>query len=275
MVKVSIIIPCFNQGHFLFEAIESIKKLQGYPFEVIIVNDGSTDLYTNEYTAQLKNEGFIVIFQENQGLSAARNTGIALAKGKYILPLDSDNILKDPYLTRAVEVMDSNEDISVVYSDTVFFGDESGFRKVGPFNLQRLMLYNYIDACALVRKTTLDKVGGYDIKIRHGMEDWEMWLRISFAGFKFHYLEEIGYQYRVRSESMMRTTLQHHKLVNEIENHVNNKFPEYMGHFWVTENFVNRFKRSPIKILVKLFIRAYFPIRYKRLLAKNKIRNGI
>ncbi len=275
MEKVSIIIPCFNQGNYLVDAIESIKVLEGWPYEVIIVNDGSTDEFTNDYTRKLQREGYQVIFQENQGLSAARNAGIAKATAPYILPLDADNLVKTPYLKSAVDILDSDSSISVVYSDTLFFENETGIRQPGEFNLQRLMLFNYIDACGLIRRSALEKVGGYDTQLKHGLEDWEMWLRLSFAGYKFYYLREIGYHYRVRSGSMIRTIFQQHEIMNEIENYVNAKFQTYMGHYWITENFVNRFRESPIKILIKLLLRTYWPSKYNKLLKANKIKNGI
>jgi glycosyltransferase involved in cell wall biosynthesis len=257
------------------DALESIKQLDGYSFEVIIVNDGSTDKLTINCLNQLKRDGYFVFDQENKGLSAARNTGIELSKGEYILPLDADNKVLTPYLKDAVDIMDGNQNIGVVYSDTEFFGDQEGFQKVGKFNLQRIMLFNYIDACALIRKSVLDQVGGFDTVIKHGMEDWEMWLRIAFAGFEIFYLEKVGFHYRVRAASMMRNTVKSFELVNEIENHINAKFPAQMGHYWVTENFVKRFKKSPFKILLKLLLRTYWPKRYFQMLSKHKIRNGI
>ncbi|HEY8916042.1 MAG TPA: glycosyltransferase family 2 protein, partial [Chitinophaga sp.] len=86
---VSIIIPCYNQGHFLQDALKSLAACDADLYELIIVNDGSTDAATNTYLRELSNQGYHVIFQENQGLGAARNTGIRAAKGRYLLPLDA------------------------------------------------------------------------------------------------------------------------------------------------------------------------------------------
>lgn len=82
---VSIIIPCYNYGHFIAETIASVEKCDPRLYELIIINDGSTDLQTCEILRDLEEKGYRVINQENKGVSAARNTGIAAAAGKYIL----------------------------------------------------------------------------------------------------------------------------------------------------------------------------------------------
>ncbi len=88
---VSIIIPCFNHGKFLLEAIKSVEKCDKRLYELIIINDGSTDSFTANLIKSLLSQGYHVIEHENSGLSAARNTGIKAAHGRYILPLDADN----------------------------------------------------------------------------------------------------------------------------------------------------------------------------------------
>ena len=163
-VILSIIIPCYNHGRYLREAVQSIADYTTtpYQYEIIIVNDGSTDLQTIETLNQLNAEGYAIINQTNKGLGAARNTGIQSAKGKYILPLDSDNKINNVYLTKAIDVMEKNKSIAVVYGDAAYFGEKAGQWKMGGFNLQKLMLGNYIDACAVIRKEVLDGLGGYD-----------------------------------------------------------------------------------------------------------------
>src|SRR6185437_5911128 len=110
----SIIIPCYNHGAFLRRAIASIEKIQGISYEIIIVDDGSGDSNTIRELELLKSEGYIVIQQNNSGPSAARNNGIRSANGKYIVPLDADDILRSEYVTKAKEVFESNPQISIV-----------------------------------------------------------------------------------------------------------------------------------------------------------------
>jgi len=88
---VSIVVPCFNDGRFLGDAIESAEANQSGNYEIIIVNDGSTDAGTLELLKTIESRGHQVIHQENRGLGFSRNVGIAAARGAYILPLDADN----------------------------------------------------------------------------------------------------------------------------------------------------------------------------------------
>ncbi|MEJ0107148.1 MAG: glycosyltransferase family A protein [Bacteroidota bacterium] len=200
---ISVIIPCFNQGFYIKEALESLDKCNQDLFEVIIINDGSTDVFTNEYLKGLSSQGGQVIFQDNTGLGQARNNGIKKAKGKYILPLDSDNKIKPEYLTRGLEVFEKDDDVAVVYGNAGYFGDKGGTLRPGKFNLQLLMLRNYIDACAIIKKSVLERVGYYDNMKIMGLEDWDLWLRIAFAGYKFHYIDEVLFEYRVTGKSMI------------------------------------------------------------------------
>lgn len=274
--QISIIIPCYNQGVFLAEALESLQACDTSLFEVIIVNDGSTDAYTNSFIHSLKGRGPIVIEQENQGLAAARNAAIKKSSGAFILPLDSDNLIRPEYLTGSLKIFKEDSEVSVVYANAAYFGDRKGVWKPGDFNLQKLLISNYIDACAVVKKSVLTDVGFYDMEMKYmGWEDWEMWLRISSKGYKFKYADFIGFDYRVLSNSMSKQLYNKYEKPNFLENYINQKYPHFMGHDHIYDHIVKRFRASPVKFVVKLFLRTYFPHYYKKLLQKNKIRNGI
>ena len=88
---ISIVIPCYNHGQYIDEAIISVEEYKNKDYEIIIINDGSTDNFTNIRLEELKEGGYNVIVQKNQGLGKTRNNGIKIANGKYILPLDADN----------------------------------------------------------------------------------------------------------------------------------------------------------------------------------------
>lgn len=273
--RVSVIIPCYNQGHYLAEALESVRMADASLLEVIIVNDGSTDKFTNDYCRELQLQGYQVVFQENRGLSGARNTAIRLAKGDFILPLDADNKIRPGYITKSIAVMDNSPLVAVVYGNARFFGDSDQVSRPGPFNLQRMMISNVIDACSVIRKTVLEQAGLYDESMRSGWEDWELYLRIAFAGYEFHYVDEVLFDYRVLSSSMSKTLYRDYEKPNAIENYVHKKHPARMGHQWIVEHYVKRFKKNPLLFTGKLFLRAYFPRYYQKLLEKNKIRNGL
>ncbi len=273
--KVSIIIPCYNQGHFLKDALASLAECDSTLFEIIIVNDGSTDEFTNSYLSLLQRDGMHVIFQENKGLPVARNVAIKAAKGEYILPLDSDNKIRGQYLTEAISILDNDSNTVVVYGNAAFFGEREGVWTVGEYNLQKLMLDNYIDACAVMRKSVVLEVGMYDEKGIGGWEDWDLWLRISFAGYKFKYIDKVLFDYRVINSSMSKQLVGNFEKRNRYLKYINEKYPDKMGHDWVNGLFVTRFKKSPLKFLVKLFIKTYFPKYYDKLLRQNKIITGL
>jgi len=274
--KVSIIIPCYNQGHYIKAAIESVESCDAALYELIIVNDGSTDDYTNQLLSGLSQAGYHVIFQENKGLAGARNAGLAAATAEYILPLDADNMIKPAYVTKGIDILDNNPEIAVVYGDAQYFGEKDGVWQQGHFNLQHLMINNYIDACAVVRKTVLDKMGGYDPNMKYmGWEDWNLWLGIAFRGYLFRYINEPLFDYRVVAGSMGQVVYSNYEKPNTLEKYIHDKYPAQMGHEWITSHFARRFKKTPFKFILKLIMYTYFNSYYKKLLAKNKIRPGI
>src|ERR1044072_7992147 len=118
---LSIFIPCYNHGAFIREALDSIIKNPGYEFEIIIVNDGSTDPHTIQVLNELNNEGYNVIHQDNQGLGRTRNNAIKIASGQYILPLDADNRLLPAYCLKGVEYLQNHPEVAVAYADPVYF----------------------------------------------------------------------------------------------------------------------------------------------------------
>jgi glycosyltransferase involved in cell wall biosynthesis len=189
----------------LREALASVDEVRNESvIEVIVVDDGSSEAETKRILKEVAEGGCCVVAQPNRGPGAARNAGIRLAKGEFILPLDSDNRLRDIYLNRGVSLLKENPTVDVIYSDAEYFGDRSGRWQVPEFDLLLLVRTNFIDACALFRKTLWEEVGGYDeYKPLSGWEDWDLWLRAAAHGGTFFHLPEIGFDYRVRSDSVI------------------------------------------------------------------------
>ena len=118
---VSVVIPLFNQGHFLLGAIESVHAAGDIrDVEIVVVDDGSTDQQTIEIFDKLT--GVTKVRQANAGLSAARNAGIAAAAGRYIVPLDSDDLLSEGFLAPAVDALRRNPDLGYVAGYLRYFG---------------------------------------------------------------------------------------------------------------------------------------------------------
>ncbi|MFB2833547.1 glycosyltransferase [Floridanema evergladense] len=220
-IPVSVVIPCYNQGEFILEAISSVETCQDAVYEIIIVNDGSTEPLTKKVLQYLKDNGYWVIDQSNQGLARARNKGISKARGRYILPLDSDNKIRPEYITKSIEILDRFPEVGVVYGDVQLFDQRKNIVIVPDFDINRLAMGNYIDACAVLRKQVWLDCGGYDDKIpdKLGYEDWDLWLGAATQGWKFYHIPEVMFDYRVREDSMVsfcRIPENHEKLVRYI-----------------------------------------------------------
>jgi glycosyltransferase involved in cell wall biosynthesis len=106
--KVSVVIPCFNHGEFLPEAVASVTDIKRDDVELIVVDDGSTDERTRAEMDALVARGIRVIRQENKGLAAARNAGILVSKEEYILPLDADDRLRPGWIDHGIRILAAN-----------------------------------------------------------------------------------------------------------------------------------------------------------------------
>ena len=213
---LSIIIPCYNHGDFLADALASVAMYSRKSiYEVIIINDGSTDRKTNEFINSLKTDGFQVIEQENKGLSSARNIGIKASNGKYILLLDADNKIRPDYIDKGIKILDTKPEIGIIYGDSLHFGELDKKNKVGKFKIKKLLIDNYIDACVVMRKEVWIQAKGYDTNLT-ALEDWDMHLSAYELGWQFHYVPEIMFEYRFRKVSMSQTINNKIELVNYI-----------------------------------------------------------
>lgn len=271
---ISVVIPCYNQGKYLKDALQSLSICDPSLFETIIVNDGSTDDFTNDYTKELSENGHQVIFQDNQGLGAARNNGIMQSRGDFILPLDADNKVRPEYLEIGIEVLQTRPEVSVVYGNANYFGGKSGLLRPGNFNLQKLMLGNFIDACAVIRKSTIEYVGYYDNMKIMGYEDWDLWLRIAFKDFNFHYVDQTLFDYRVSDNSMMKDLNLNIARQNEIEAYFKLKYADKLDFDYIKNYFIGKVKRRPLHSMYRLVLEKYFPSTFEKQIRNNKIYRG-
>ena len=213
---ISIIIPCYNMGQYLEEAVSSVLlHPDKEDYEIIVVDDGSDDLVSIEIFEKLKQKGIQIYHQQNKGLSSARNTGIKVAKGSYIIPLDADNKIRPAFIEASISIFTNKPEIDIIYSDAELFGRDSGRWQMGEFDFPRLLVSNYIDACACFRKKVWESLGGYDENMFLGCEDWDFWLRAYLNNFKFEYVKEVFFDYRVRDNSMVTVTKKNSQKINE------------------------------------------------------------
>lgn len=275
---ISCIIPCFNHGSFLKHAIDSVRAVPSLKMEIIIVDDGSTDAATlTELEMWSRQEGIRVLRQQNAGPGAARNYGIANASGKYILPLDADDKVRPEYPQAAYRFLESNQNFAIAYPDFQQFGQANALVKYRDYCLQDLLLRNSIGAAAIYRRDAWQTVGGYDEALRKGLgwEDWDLWLHFAYKGFRFQYLGIVGYDYYFRADSRERTFLRDKTKVNDIIRYFEKKYPDFFSPTVLHEHLVSMVRMAPAGIFLKLFVAAFFPDYYARLVAKGKIREHL
>lgn len=199
--KVSIVIPCYNSGLMLLDAIKSSAGQSYRDFEIVVVNDGSDDALTLQLMAGLSNSGIKVIHSENVGVSAARNLGIRAAAGELILPLDADDQLSENFLELTVPVMEGGSDVGVVFGQVQLFGEICGRWLQPDFSVQRMLLENMLVVSALFRKDDYLKIGGYRLNMVYGWEDWDFWLSMVELERSFKKVPQAVFYYRTKLSS--------------------------------------------------------------------------
>lgn len=204
---VSIIIPCYNQGKYIQETVDSVKAQTYSLIEVIIVNDGSTDNsdeVIKKIIHQFPDIKYLNI--ENGGVSKARNIGIEAASGKYILPLDADDLILPEYTKMAMEEFKKDEDLIVVTGLGEFFGQENGAMVLPEFSMKKMLHGNIIYCPSFFKKADWEKIGGFDETMTH-LEDWDFYLRLtSLNPQKIKRLNYTALRYRIKEAAKARNT---------------------------------------------------------------------
>jgi len=205
---ISILVPCYNQGMYLKETIQSALASSYRPIEILIINDGSTD-NSLELAQELEAQHpeVRVLDQANAGVTKARNVGIAAAHGKYLLPLDGDDLIAPAYIEQGLAILSTRPEVKVVYCQAEKFSD-SGRKpwKLKPFSLQQLAKDNMIFVSALFRKADALAVGGFSEDMQLGREDWEFWIKLLKNGGEVVQLPEVGFFYRLTPTSKRKKT---------------------------------------------------------------------
>ena len=219
-ILVSIIVPCYNQSHFLNESLQSVLDQTYVDWECIIVNDGSRD--NTESIAQQwceKDNRFSYLYKENGGLSSARNAGITKSDGEFILPLDADDYIQKDYLSKLVPKLYQDDSLAIVSCYSEFFKKSLNniiFELKPEGTTYHYLLYvNQLIATSLFRKICWEEVGGYDETMKKGFEDWEFWIAITKRGWKYKVIEEFLFYYRKSKKSMLVDTLNNHAESNK------------------------------------------------------------
>lgn len=203
---VSVIIPCYNQGNYIAETVDSVLAQRYQNIEIIIVNDGSTDNSEVEIQKILNaNPNIQYLKLENGGVSRARNQGIEASKGELILPLDADDLIASEYIAMAVEEFEKDPNLIVVTAQGRFFGKEEGDWNLEEFSMKKMLHGNVIFCPSVFRKNDWRAVDGFDEAMNH-LEDWDFYIRLT--SLRPHKVKRLNYRallYRVKEENARNT----------------------------------------------------------------------
>ncbi len=206
MPKISVVIPCYNAHRYLADVLASVRAQSFLDYEIVIVDDGSTDPATSAFLESVGDDVRLVR-KSNGGLSSARNAGFAAASGTYVLPLDADDEIAPDMLARTVAALEASPDAGYAYAQIEVFGDERGIvRKT--WNLFEQLATNQLPYCLLMRRAVWEGAGGYDEAMREGYEDWEFNIRLSKLGVRGIQVESPLFRYRRQSTGMLQSVSQ-------------------------------------------------------------------
>lgn len=180
---VSVIMPCYNHGKFLEDAVNSLLMQTYNNWECIIINDGSFDNTQEIAIKCCSKDNRIKYFEnKNKGVSSARNFGIGKSLGDYILPLDADDKISANYIEECLKILLQDENTKVVYGIVEKFGVSNGELLLANFDFDYLIFSNMIPCSGIFRKKDCERIQGYDEKMVEGYEDWEFWINLLKEG---------------------------------------------------------------------------------------------
>ncbi|MGN0912775.1 MAG: glycosyltransferase family 2 protein [Alphaproteobacteria bacterium] len=218
---VSVIIPCYNQEKYILDAINSVLDSTYKNVEIIVVDDGSSDISWKILSGLSSNK--IKSFHiTNSGVCYTRNFAISQASGDYILPLDADDLIYPSYIEKALNIIEKDNNIGLVYSKSELFGEKEGIWNLPNFSLKNILNNNCIPVCALFRKKDFLATNGFEANMKFGLEDWNLWLSFIELHKKIVRIDDIGFKYRISKNTRTYLAAQNHQLMifNLINNHL-------------------------------------------------------
>ena len=201
-IIVTVIVPAYNYANFIGECLDSVLSQTFKSWECIVIDNGSTD-NTQEIVKSYSNkDGRIKYHYTNQkGVSLARNLAVSLSHGTYLLPLDADDKIDPTYLEKAVNIMNQNPEISLVYCNAILFGSVNKKWILPDFNYKAMLIENSIFCTALIKKNEFLAVNGYNVNMVEGFEDWDFWIKYLANNKKVYKLNDILFYYRIKQHS--------------------------------------------------------------------------
>jgi glycosyltransferase involved in cell wall biosynthesis len=204
---VSVVIPCFNYGHYVEAALDSALNQTFKRLEVIVVDDGSTEAATVAVLASIKRERTTIVRRHNSGLAQTRNFGAAMARGKYVCFLDADDSLEPSYLERTVAVLEAEPSLGTCYSWVRCFGEVDSIWRTRDLDPHLLYRATTAPSHSVIRRSAWEHVRavngeGFLTKYNGYFEDWLFWIDMISCGYGGRALAEPLINYRVHGSSL-------------------------------------------------------------------------
>jgi glycosyltransferase involved in cell wall biosynthesis/peptidoglycan/xylan/chitin deacetylase (PgdA/CDA1 family) len=201
--KVSVIIPCYNLGAYLDQAVQSVLDQTYKDFEIIIIDDGSTDQVTRNLFTSYQRPYTRIFRTRNQGVMEARNLGIKESKGRYLSFLDADDILEPVFLEKTVSVLESDPGVAFASCWLRAFGAAEFLWNPASCDFPHLLAEDTVCTAALTNKEAILAVGSFDTEMPlAGYEDWELAINLVKHGFQGKIIPEYLFRYRIRHDSL-------------------------------------------------------------------------
>lgn len=225
---VSAIIPCYNDGQYIREAINSILSQTYNKIEVIVVNDGSDDDETLRILDKLDISKITVHHKENGGPASARNYGIERSSGDYILTLDSDDTFAPDFVRKGVYILEAEPDIGMVTSYVKRYrGQTTSYTDLKGGKIDDFLKINWANASLLFRHQCWADAGGYDEEIA-GFEDWEFFIGVTKQGWEIYSIPEYLFFHMERDGSMYQKDVENRpEIIKYIVNKHQSEFQKY------------------------------------------------
>jgi glycosyltransferase involved in cell wall biosynthesis len=230
-VRITVVIPCFNDGALALEAVASIQERESV--QIVLVDDASEDPETREELERLSSRVTLVRHASNQGLSQARMTGVGHSSAPYVFPLDADDLAVPGALARMADLLDADPGAGVCFGDYLELGERELVRAV-PERLDpyRIAFTNEYPVSALFRRHVLENSGGWEFGSL-GYEDWDLWMSLAEGGTRAVHAGRgvITYRRRLHGPRMLdRSRRMHPELYRQLRARHPALFANLSGH---------------------------------------------
>jgi glycosyltransferase involved in cell wall biosynthesis len=206
--RIAVVVPCYNHGAYLPDALASVAAQTFRDFEVVVVDDGSDDPETRRVLDSLETQRMRVVRTAHRGLPAARNAGARETSAPLLCMVDADDRLAPEWLAKGVARLDADPGLSFVSHWLRAFGDEHWEWRPERCDFPALLARNTVNGAALVTRAAFRDAGGFDESFTTGCEDWDFWITLVERGHRGDIIPEVLFHYRRRPDSMSRVMVE-------------------------------------------------------------------